>query len=251
MLRENLASFNKQRISYHLIQKGTKWYCNPPTVSHMEFIWERMIRLVRRIMKAMLGEQVVTDKLLLAVMDEVESILNSRPITKLSLDPHDEELTLNHILLLRLNTSNSPGVFSVAGSYGRRRWKQAQYMADQFWFRWLKLQLGHKWNLPYRNFKVGYLVLVVSENAPCCPDKEGMVRQVEVKVCDNILERPIVKLCLLEGAHGYCQLPWHLVAVSQVILMFIICLDVVHILVIVVIICFICSCYSTVLGRDL
>ena len=175
------------------------------------------MRSVKRILKAMLGEQVVTDEVLLTVMAEVESILNSRPLTKLSLDPRDEEpLTPNHLLLLRVSKALPPGVFGITDSYGRRRWKQSQYMADQFWHRWLKeylpvLQLRQKWTLPHRNFKVGDLVLVVNENGPRCqwplgrvlevyPDTEGLVRQVDVKVGDKIFKRPIVKLCLLEGA---------------------------------------------------
>lgn len=69
----------------------------------------------------MLGEQGVSDEVLLTVMAEVGSILNSRPLTKLSLDPRDEEpLTPNHLLLLRANKSLPPGVFGITHSYGRR-----------------------------------------------------------------------------------------------------------------------------------
>ncbi|KAJ8035403.1 hypothetical protein HOLleu_22626 [Holothuria leucospilota] len=57
--------------------------------SHMGGVWERVIRSVRKILKNLRGEQIVNDEVLLTVMAEVESILNSRPLTQLSLDPRD------------------------------------------------------------------------------------------------------------------------------------------------------------------
>ena len=45
-------------------------------------------------------------------MCEVESIMNSQPLTKVSDDPNDlEVLTPNHLLLLRPGPSLPPGVF--------------------------------------------------------------------------------------------------------------------------------------------
>ena len=59
-----------------------------------------MIRSVRKILRALLGNQIVNDETLLTVMAEVEKILNDRPLTRLSEDPNDlESLTPNHLLL--------------------------------------------------------------------------------------------------------------------------------------------------------
>lgn len=216
-LRTSIRSFNEDKISGHLTQLGVAWHFNPPTASHMGGVWERLIRSTRRILKSLLGEQVVSDEVLVTVMAEVESILNSRPLTKLSLDPRDEEpLSPNHLLLLRSNASVPPGVFESSDSYGRKRWCQAQYFANQFWGRWLReylplLQLRQKWYRSSRNFQVGDLVLVANESSPrgqwplgrvvvVLPDDEGIVCQVEVRVGTKVLKRPIAKLCLLEMA---------------------------------------------------
>lgn len=210
------SSFNQGRISDQLSQRGVDWRFNPPTASHMGGVWERLIRSTRKILKALLQEQVVSDEVLVTVMAEVESILNSRPLCKLSLDASDDEpLTPNHLILLRSNLNMPPGVFQKTDIYGRRRWRQAQYLADMFWRRWLKeylptLQLRQKWTRASRNFEVGDLVLVVDDNTPrgqwplgrvvfVHPDGEGMVRQCEVKVGSKVLKRPIVKLCFLES----------------------------------------------------
>ena len=90
-------------------------------------------------MKALLKEQPLNDEGLVTLLAEVESIINGRPITKVSDDPKDSDaLTPNHLLLLRSGTSLPPGLFGKAGNYSRRRWRQVQYLADVFWRRWLR-----------------------------------------------------------------------------------------------------------------
>ena len=214
-LREALAGLDGNKIGHHLHRKGIEWTFNPPAASHMGGVWERMIRSVRRIMKVLLKGQTVTHKVLETTLTEVEAILNSRPLTKLSLDPRDKEpLTPNHLLLLRDSPNLSPGVFDRNDGYGRRRWRHCQYLVDQFWRRWLQeylplLQERQKWYKKCKNYKVNDLVLLVNEGTPrgkwslgkvvqVFPDRAGLVRQVEVRVGHKYFKRPITKLCLLE-----------------------------------------------------
>ena len=83
-------------------------------------------------------------------MCEVEAIMNERPITKVSDDPNDmSALTPNHLLFLREYQNVRPGIITKDDTY-RRKWKQIQYMANQFWSRWEKeylptLQERQKW----------------------------------------------------------------------------------------------------------
>ena len=61
-------------------------------------------------MKVLLQEQVLDDEGLCTLMCEVESIVNGRPITKVSDDPRDcNALTPNHLLLLRGGSAMPPG----------------------------------------------------------------------------------------------------------------------------------------------
>lgn len=91
-------------------------------VGHQGRVWERCIRTVRKVGKAILNEQHLHDEGLIAVVCEAEAIVNVRPLTKVSDDPRDpESLTPNHLLLLRSGPTLPLGVFSKGNCYSRRK----------------------------------------------------------------------------------------------------------------------------------
>ena len=132
-------------------------------------------------------------------MCEVESIVNSRPITSVSGDPTDlDPLTPNHILLGRTNVSlSSPGLFDKSDAYIWRQWRRVQYLTNIFWTRWRKeylstLQRRQRFNGPKRNLTVGDVVIIKDEAQPrgswplarvieTESDSKGFVRAVKVK----------------------------------------------------------------------
>lgn len=75
-LREAVQLWNNQRISNFCAQKEIKWTFNPPDASHMGGPWERMIQTTKRVFKALLKEQLVTDEVLSTVMAEAVNIVN-------------------------------------------------------------------------------------------------------------------------------------------------------------------------------
>ncbi|XP_068689568.1 uncharacterized protein [Montipora foliosa] len=179
-------------------------------------VWERIIQSVKRILKALLPEQLVNDESLLTLMAETESVINSRPLTPNPDDPIGAEpLTPSHLLLLRSNQSIPPGVFSEQDQYCQRRWRQIQYLANIFWKRWLReylitLQQRHKWNYFSRNLKMGDFLLLTEENTHwgqwplgrvtrVHKAKDDHVPSVEIKTKTGSLIRPITKLCFLEN----------------------------------------------------
>ena len=96
---------------------------------------------VRRVMNAIICEQLepLTDKLLSTFLCEVESILNSRPLTRLSDDPNDvRPLTPNYLLLVSPTPELPPGMFTNYKSYHRCRWRYVQHLTNTFWQHWRK-----------------------------------------------------------------------------------------------------------------
>ncbi|XP_030845109.1 uncharacterized protein LOC115925437 [Strongylocentrotus purpuratus] len=215
-LREGLKRWNQEKIHDNLLQQGIDWKFNPPRASHMGGSWERQIRTTRKVLNAVMKQQVLNDEGLTTLMCLVEAIINGRPLTITSDDARDAEpLTPNHLLLLRSKNALPPDVFQKHDLYGRRRWRQIQYLADLFWRRWVKeylpsLQQRQKWLKETRNLEEGDIVLII-DNLPrnkwltgrvieTYPGKDKLVRSVKLKHSTGILVRPVQKLCLLEEA---------------------------------------------------
>ena len=213
-LKQALKELDDDKIHKTLLKEDIKWTFNPPLGAHHGGTWERLIRIIKKVLRSVLKEQTLDEEGLQTALCEVEAILNDRPLTPMSDDPGDlEALTPNHLLQLKCKPSLPPGIFKKEDLYCRRRWRQVQYIADLFWRRWAKeylplLQERQKWNRPRRSLSPGDLVLIVDETAPrnswlmgrilqTMPDSKGLVRQVRVKTKYSILDRPVTKLCLL------------------------------------------------------
>ena len=162
-----IESWNQVAIHQSLLQKGIAWIFNPPSASHHDGVWERLIRSTRKIIGGLVKEQNLDDESLQTLMCEAESIIDGRPLTTVSNGPRDLELhTPNHLLLLRQDTPLPPGKNDILS---RRRWRPVQYLADVFWKRWKKeylplLQQRQKWFKPERNFAIGDIVIIVDES---------------------------------------------------------------------------------------
>ena len=175
---------------------------------------ERIIRSIRKVLKGLLKEQIVTDEGLATLMCEVEAILNGRPLTKVSSDLIDAKaITPNHLLLLRSESELPPGLFRKEDNYCQNRWKQVQYLADIFWERWVKeylptLQVGQKWFRPRRNFAIGDIVLVMDQAMPrnwwplgkvieVDSGRDGLVRSMKVNQKEEYLHDLLINcVCL-------------------------------------------------------
>ena len=152
-LQKSLKQLDQDKIQTFGIKRNIEWVFNPPRASHMGGIWERMIRSIRKILAVLLNQNcTLTDDILETLFCQVESILNSRPLTKVSDDVSDlAALTPNHLLLLREGATLPLGKFTSGDMY-RRRWRYVQYLADPFWRKWTKeylaeLQRRNKWTM--------------------------------------------------------------------------------------------------------
>ncbi|XP_048587898.1 uncharacterized protein LOC125571976 [Nematostella vectensis] len=215
-IREHLEGMDHDKIGRECSAKGCKWIFNPPGATHMSGVWERMVRVVKRSLKAILGKNPLNDEVLTTVFTEAERIANSRPLTRNPENPDDEDpLTPNHFLNVRPTMNLPTDTDERADKYSRKRWRQAQLLANHYWRRWLKeyipsLQVRSKWNRKQRNLHVGDIVLVADDNVgrnnwPLArvinvfPGVDGLVRSAEVRGKGTTYKRPVTKLCLLEA----------------------------------------------------
>ena len=132
-MREGVRKLNSSTLDAALLRKGVNWHFNLPAASHQGGIWERMIRTIRKILRVMTHEYIMTEEQLSTFLVETEKIINDRPLTPVSDHPHDlSTLSPRALLLRRLDTTEAPDVFIKADGY-RRSWRAVQLLLDRFW----------------------------------------------------------------------------------------------------------------------
>ncbi|XP_065178343.1 uncharacterized protein LOC135808982 [Sycon ciliatum] len=214
-LKAALEDFRQDRLAAECSSKGISWHFNPPLAPHMGGSWERLVRAVKIAMKSVMKERVVTEEVLATVFAEAEQLVNSRPLTHVSVDPDDEEsLTPNHFLIGSSSATGRPGVFVDADLSLRKHWRIAQKITDEFWKRWIleyrpELTRRRKWQDGTPSLAVGDVVVIVDSNQPrgqwprgrleaVHPGSDGVVRVADVRTKSGLYRRSVVKLAKLD-----------------------------------------------------
>ena len=107
-----------------------------------------MIKSAKRAIAAVLGGAEVND-------EELESLLNSRPLATVSDDPNDEPvLTPNHFLIGQMGGDFVPESVDATPFNPRKRWRRVQELTRHVWKRWMREYLLHIGSRPSWFFPV-------------------------------------------------------------------------------------------------
>ena len=99
-LQADVNEWTNHHFEEQLSQRGINWIFHPPHAPHFSGVSEGLIKEVKRALKAILKGALVNEHVLRTVFCEVESILNSRPLTRSSDDAADPKvITPAHLLL--------------------------------------------------------------------------------------------------------------------------------------------------------
>ena len=212
-LKELIQSIDQEKIVDDSANKGIKWNWNPPEGSHFRGVFESLIKVAKKSLKAIVGNSGLNDDELQTALKEVEALMNLRPLSYEGTDPHDEPvLTPSHFLIRQLGGQLAPQVTDEIAFNPRRRWRLVQGLVKTFWKRWREeflatLNTRKKWREAKENLHVRD-VLVVDQNAPCrkwhlgpidevFPGQDGHVHVVRVSARGHKYIRPITRLCPL------------------------------------------------------
>ncbi|XP_037906171.1 uncharacterized protein LOC119648480 [Hermetia illucens] len=187
------------------------WKFIPPGSPHFGGIWEAAVKSMKRHLIKTIGAHLLNVEEMFTLLAQIEACMNSRPLTPLSIDPHDlTALTPGHSLtgehLFELPDGNTEDNVT-------KKWQLVQRLKQQFWHRWsleylTQLQQRAKWFSENRKINVDDLVLIKCENQPSGrwplgrivavhPGNDGLTRVVTLKTENNIIKRPISKICPL------------------------------------------------------
>ncbi|UYV72261.1 hypothetical protein LAZ67_9002385 [Cordylochernes scorpioides] len=162
-----------------------KWKFNPPAAPHFGGAWERLIKSVKKCLRATLNEVNPKDTTLHTALKSAENVINSRPLTYVSSDPTGEDsLTPIHFLLGDNDAGPSIPKFIEANNCDlREQWKRAQQLTNEFWINWTrdyipKLMTRGKWHHQTEPIRTEDLVFLVDELHPRNMWKRGFVSDV-------------------------------------------------------------------------
>ncbi len=162
-----------------------EWSFNPPLTPHMGGAWERLILTVKSCFKQIVYTRKPTDETLPTLFAQVENIVNSRPLTYLSLDSADDEaLTPNHFLFGSSN-GRKPICTTSPKDLNRNDWRNIEEQTNQFWRRFVleympTLTKRTKWFKQSKPIQVGDVVLIIDETNPRNTWPKGIVEQTIV-----------------------------------------------------------------------
>ena len=211
-LKALLDKIDRTGIQRALTAYEIQWHFSPPVTPHWGGSWERLIRSFKTALSAILREQFPKPETLATLIVEAEFMINSRPLTHVSIDPSDKEaLTPMHFLLMgdrRIPSWRDPNPDL------RKQYQLAQVYSDLLWSRWVKeylptLNLRPKWNTPSPSLELGAVVLVDDPNGPrnswpmgtierVFPGKDGVIRVADVRTNDGIYRRGVRQLVVLD-----------------------------------------------------
>jgi len=102
----------------------------------------------------------------------------------------------------------------IASTIGVKPWKVSQYLADEFWARWIReylpvLTKRSKWFEDQPSLKIGDIVIIIDDTAPrnlwrrgivedVHPGVDKKVRSATVRTSTGTYKRPVAKLARLE-----------------------------------------------------
>ena len=153
------------------------------------------------------------------VLSEIESCINSRPLTYVSDDVDSiDVLTPSHFLLGRHDSHRRievPGSehSNMSGSLAREAFLLVGKRLEKFWDVWNKDYIRNLPNIRVSSkhcpIEIGSLVLVSEDNCPrlawplarvirLLPGRDGVIRTVELKTTRGVVVRPVQRVHVLE-----------------------------------------------------
>lgn len=203
-----------EKISKECNAEGIQWHFSPPSGPHFGGLWEAAVRSAKKHLLKVLGENVLTFEDMNTLIVQIESCLNSRPLTQLTEDPEDlTPLTPAHFLV-GSSLQGLPEYDYTEIPFNRlKQWHAVQQKFQHFWIRWKREYLAQlqgrmkRWKPPVE-IETGKLVIIQDDNQPPLrwkmarihqlhPGDDGVVRVVTLKTSNGYLKRPVERICLL------------------------------------------------------
>ena len=213
-LNNRLERLNFKKLFKDLARQKIEWRFNPPSAPWWGGFWERLIGILKKLLRRVLKRSCLSYEEMLTVLIDCESVMNSRPITFVSDNEHEYiPLTPSHFL----HEIKEVGVLdldNIEGTALNKRYVYRQKIKDDLRRRFRSEYLGalsfQKRRIKSENIvNVGDIVLVGSDNKKRVDwplarvksvifSRDGVIRVVRLITSNGELVRPIQRIYPLE-----------------------------------------------------
>ncbi|XP_011859693.1 PREDICTED: uncharacterized protein LOC105557134 [Vollenhovia emeryi] len=210
-----LKQVDREKIEEFCVLRKIEWRFNPPSAPWWGGWWERLIQILKRMLRKILGKACLGYEEMFTVLCDCESVINARPLTYLSDDPRDLAPITPNLFLQEIREVGLPECDFVDGERLRGRFRYRQFLKEELRKRFRVEYLGQlkyascRRSFEHRQIKVGDVVLVGDECnkriewplgrvLELFPGKDGVVRVVRLRTARGLLVRPVQKLYHLE-----------------------------------------------------
>jgi hypothetical protein len=211
-----------KRVEAEAKVRRIEWKFNPPSAPWWGGWWERLIRVMKDLLKRILGSVRVNFEELTTILCEVEAVMNGRPLTFITEDQDDLVPLTPSMFLQDVTEYETPGFDCPGGDELRKRIrfrnKLKLELRARFRREYLSLLVQRGKDPKSPPIQVGDVVLVGADNkrrlewplarvVELLPGTGGHVRAANVKTAHGVMLRPIRRLFPLEVSSAVMSPP--------------------------------------------
>ncbi|XP_018403170.1 PREDICTED: uncharacterized protein LOC108780080 [Cyphomyrmex costatus] len=209
-----LKRINWKKIARHGAINEIEWYFNPPSAAWWGGWWERLIRILKDLLKRTLGRTSLNYEEMFTVLCDCEAVINSRSLTYMTEEAAEAVAITPAMFLQDIQEEGIPDLDQIGRTQLAKNLRYRQRLKEELRKRFRIQYLGQLSRWSKRKYNtisvlVGDIILVVNDlqkriNWPMArikelfPGKDGIVRVVKLQTSDGELIRPIQKLIPLE-----------------------------------------------------
>ena len=208
---------NWEKIASHVSVEKIDWRFNPPTAAWWGGWWERLVRILKDLLKRTLKKALLSYEKMNTILCDCESIVNSRPITYMPDDKEGLLLALTPEMFLKdIREDNVPDIDHLEKISLNRRLRYRQRLHQELRMRFRSEYLGQLERRSTRSsrtssiIKQGDLALIARDDKrrlhwplarviQVIPGNDGIPRVAKVKIAEGELIHSLQRLLLLEG----------------------------------------------------
>lgn len=210
----NMQSLDWNRLSVVASEQKIQWKFNPPSAAWWGGWWERLIQMVKRILRKVLGRASLNYEELQTLLCDCERVINMRPLTYVSEDIHDITPLTPEMFLRDSHEAGVPDWDVIDREMLSKRAKYLQKTRDHLRKRFRSEYLGQfrqqaikrLKNNPLKEDDIVLLEDPIKKRAfwnlarvtKLIPGRDGKVRLARIKTETTELLRPIQRLYRLE-----------------------------------------------------